>query len=64
MLSLLMYAYAALPAGVGMFQVLIKDYEHIVDLTTKTCDCRRWKLTDIPCYHATGSRELLFAGCL
>jgi len=42
----------ALPAGVGVFQVLVKDYQLIVDLTTKIYDCRRWQLTGIPCYHA------------
>jgi hypothetical protein len=42
----------ALPAGAGVFQVLVKDYQHIVDLTAKTCDCRRWQLTGIPCCHA------------
>jgi hypothetical protein len=42
----------ALPSGAGVFQVLVKDYQHIVDLTAKTCDCRRWQLTGIPCCHA------------
>ena len=42
----------ALPAGVGVFQVLVREYHHIVDLTAKTCDCRRWQLTSIPCRHA------------
>jgi hypothetical protein len=41
-----------LPSGAGVFQVLVKDYQHIVDLTAKTCDCRRWQLTGIPCCHA------------
>ena len=42
----------SLPAGVGVFQVLVREYHHIVDLTAKTCDCRRWQLTSIPCRHA------------
>ena len=32
--------------------MLVKEYQHIVDLTAKTCDCRRWQLTSIPCCHA------------
>ena len=32
--------------------MLVKDYQHIVDLAAKTCDCRRWQLTGIPCCHA------------
>lgn len=42
----------ALPSGHGVFQVLVRDYHHIVDIKAKTCDCRRWKLTRIPCSHA------------
>ena len=42
----------AMPAGKGIFQVEVKDYQHIVDLEMKTCDCRRWELTGMPCSHA------------
>jgi DNA-binding transcriptional regulator PaaX len=42
----------ALPSGARVFQVFVKNYQHIVDLTAKTCDCRRWQLTSIPCCHA------------
>jgi hypothetical protein len=42
----------ALPAGQGVFQVQVKDYQHIVDINAKTCDCRRWQLTGVPCCHA------------
>jgi len=31
----------ASPSGQGVFQVQIKDYQHIVDINA-TCDCRRW----------------------
>lgn len=41
-----------MPAGQGVFQVMVKDYQHIVDLRGQTCDCRRWQLTGIPCSHA------------
>lgn len=30
----------------------VKDYQHIVDIEGKTCDCRRWELTGIPGSHA------------
>lgn len=42
----------ALPAGQGVFQVQIRDYQHVVDIIAKTCDCRRWQLTGLPCCHA------------
>lgn len=32
--------------------MLVREYQHIMDLTAKTCDCRRWQLTGIPCCHA------------
>ena len=42
----------AIPSGQGVFQVQVKDYSHIVDIASKTCDCMRWQLTRIPCSHA------------
>ncbi|WVZ99234.1 hypothetical protein U9M48_044563 [Paspalum notatum var. saurae] len=42
----------ALPAAQGVFQVQCRDYQHVVDIKAKTCDCRRWQLTGIPCCHA------------
>ena len=30
----------------------MRDYSHIVDINLKTCDCRRWQLTGVPCSHA------------
>ena len=30
----------------------IKDYQHIVDINARTCGCRRWQLTGVPCCHA------------
>ncbi|WVZ66010.1 hypothetical protein U9M48_015289 [Paspalum notatum var. saurae] len=41
-----------LPSGQGVFQVQVKDYQHIVDISAQTCDCRRWQLTGVPCGHA------------
>jgi len=42
----------AMPSGHGVFQVQIREYSHIVDIFAKTCDCRRWQLTGVPCCHA------------
>ena len=42
----------ASPSGQGVFQVHIKDYQHIVDINARTCDCRRWQLIGVPCCHA------------
>ena len=42
----------ASPSGQGVFQVHIKDYQHIVDINARTCDCRMWQLTGVPCCHA------------
>jgi hypothetical protein len=41
-----------LPAGHGIFQVQSRDFQYRVDIIAKTCDCRRWNLTGIPCNHA------------
>ncbi|XP_066386989.1 uncharacterized protein [Miscanthus floridulus] len=40
------------PAGVCIFQVQSRGFDYIVDIGNKTCDCRRWDLTGIPCNHA------------
>jgi len=29
-----------------------KETDYVVDINTKTCDCRRWQLSGIPCNHA------------
>ncbi|CAN6239724.1 unnamed protein product [Urochloa humidicola] len=42
----------ASPAGQGIFQVQVKEFQYIVDIQAKHCDCRRWDLTGIPCSHA------------
>ncbi|XP_040380846.1 uncharacterized protein LOC121054682 [Oryza brachyantha] len=42
----------ALPAGQGIFQVQERDFQFRVDIIAKSCDCRRWNLTGIPCNHA------------
>ncbi|XP_066365348.1 uncharacterized protein [Miscanthus floridulus] len=42
----------AMPSGEGIFQVQDRDYQFIVDIKEKKCECRRWDLTGIPCAHA------------
>ena len=41
-----------MPSGEGIFQVQDRDYQFIVDIKEKKCECRRWDLTGIPCAHA------------
>ena len=40
------------PAGGGIFSVTDKYGTNIVDINVRSCDCRRWQLTGIPCCHA------------
>jgi hypothetical protein len=41
-------------AGAGIFHVTSPEYEktYNVDMVARTCDCRRWQLSGIPCHHA------------
>ncbi|WVZ62371.1 hypothetical protein U9M48_012129, partial [Paspalum notatum var. saurae] len=41
-----------MPSGSGVFQVLDREFQYIVDIGSRTCDCRKWNLTGIPCQHA------------
>ena len=40
--------------GGGLYLVTSGEFEveYNVDLPTRTCDCRRWQLSGIPCHHA------------
>jgi len=42
----------AVPAGKGVFEVQSGDFQYIVDIIGRHCDCRRWDLTELPCSHA------------
>ena len=42
----------AVPAGQGVFEVQSGDFQYIVDINGRHCDCRRWDLTGLPCSHA------------
>ena len=45
--------YFVISAGYKLFKVGTGDMEksYIVDFNTKTCDCKRWQLSGIPCHH-------------
>uniref|UniRef100_A0ACD5V2X7 Uncharacterized protein n=1 Tax=Avena sativa TaxID=4498 RepID=A0ACD5V2X7_AVESA len=42
------------PGGNHLFSVSSHELErtYSVDMKSRTCDCRRWQLTGIPCHHA------------
>ncbi|KAM0869263.1 hypothetical protein ACQ4PT_040790 [Festuca glaucescens] len=42
------------PAGNYLFAVESHEFEkhYSVDFKSRTCDCKRWQLTGIPCHHA------------
>ncbi|XP_074313949.1 uncharacterized protein LOC141649151 [Silene latifolia] len=44
--------YEVLPSSTRLFQVKHGIDELMVDLVAKTCTCRKWDLTGIPCSHA------------
>ena len=39
-------------AEMNMFEVIRDNDNFFVNLEKKTCACRRWDLSSIPCYHA------------
>jgi hypothetical protein len=42
----------AKPSGQGIFEILERGTPYIVDLQKRTCSCRRWDMSGIPCWHA------------
>jgi hypothetical protein len=44
----------ALPSGIrsGIFEVHDREWQYVVNIAAKKCECRRWDLTGIPCSHA------------
>ncbi len=42
-------------AGNGLFEVDCKGKQFVVDLEKKTCNCRQWDMTGIPCAHAVSA---------
>ena len=47
-------------AGNGLFEVECKHQRFVVNLSKRTCGCRKWDLTGIPCQHAISA--ILFDG--
>ena len=41
----------AMPSGRFVYEVNNERGRHVVDLVKKTCSCRVWDLTRIPCKH-------------
>ncbi|CAN7120253.1 unnamed protein product, partial [Brassica rapa subsp. narinosa] len=42
----------SLPGPTGEFEVSENGMKYAVDMRARTCSCRRWDLTGIPCRHA------------
>ncbi|GKV00257.1 hypothetical protein SLEP1_g12979 [Rubroshorea leprosula] len=43
------------PAGASKFQVECHRNQYIVELRRRTCTCRKWDLSGIPCMHAVAA---------
>ncbi|XP_044373549.1 uncharacterized protein [Triticum aestivum] len=43
------------PAGLGIFQVNDRGADFEVDIRLRTCSCKRWDLTGIPCCHGVAA---------
>ncbi|XP_013597156.1 PREDICTED: uncharacterized protein LOC106305326 [Brassica oleracea var. oleracea] len=41
-----------IPSGNGIYEVGENNHAHTVNMVEKTCVCRRWSMTGIPCRHA------------
>ena len=39
-------------AGQGLFEVEHRHQQFVVDIQNRTCGCRKWDMTGIPCAHA------------
>ncbi|OAY67504.1 hypothetical protein ACMD2_20958 [Ananas comosus] len=44
--------YTLNPSTDVLFQVIAADRTDVVDLSKKTCSCKRWDIDGIPCNHA------------
>ena len=44
-------SFYAMPSGRFVYEVDNEKERHVVDLVEKTCSCRVWDLTRIPCKH-------------
>ncbi|CAI9286024.1 unnamed protein product [Lactuca saligna] len=47
--------WAVYPCGYQQFEVVLCNDRYAVDLIRRTCGCRRWQLTGIPCVHGVAA---------
>ncbi|XP_024011246.1 uncharacterized protein LOC112086517 [Eutrema salsugineum] len=50
--------WRVIPSGNGEYEVKEHNISYTVDMVAKTCSCRRWNMTGIPCRHVL--RVLLY----
>jgi hypothetical protein len=43
------------PSGNGIFEIMDRGTPYTVDIMKRTCSCRRWDLSGIPCCHAVSA---------
>lgn len=48
----LSFTYSTTWSGGAQYQVLGNEGQFVVDRIEKTCSCRKWQLTGVPCAHA------------
>nr|KAJ0219886.1 hypothetical protein LSAT_V11C200069800 [Lactuca sativa] len=44
--------WGVIPSGIQKYEVRLGNDGYVVDLTNKTCGCRSWQVSVIPCVHA------------
>ncbi|KAJ9538480.1 LOW QUALITY PROTEIN: hypothetical protein OSB04_031213 [Centaurea solstitialis] len=47
--------WSVIPGGLSMFEVRLGNDAFIVDEDKKTCTCRMWQLSGLPCHHAVAA---------
>ncbi|KAK9986371.1 hypothetical protein SO802_031322 [Lithocarpus litseifolius] len=53
-------SFCAMPSGRFVYEVTSERERHVVDLVGRTCSCRAWDLTGIPCKHGVAE---IFVNC-
>ena len=48
-------SFCAMPSGRFVYEVDNERERHVVDLVGRTCSCRAWDLTEIPCKHGVAT---------
>ncbi|KAJ9566551.1 hypothetical protein OSB04_002517 [Centaurea solstitialis] len=47
--------WSVIPRGLSMFEVRLGNDVFIVDEDKKTCTCRMWQLSELPCHHVVAA---------